>query len=104
MYQALSSRLSQSSRMATFSVQPMSMASAMTSGASPYARQKSRIRRRFLGEKPLALGYALPRYSAAATAAPFSGLALISLPISQYNSICGKDAFISESSAANMAL
>lgn len=90
--------------MATFRVQPMSMVSAMISGTASYAQQKSRIRRRFLGEKPLALGYALPRYSAAATAAPFSGLALTSLPISQYSSICGRDDSISESSAANMAL
>nr|WP_325255340.1 hypothetical protein [uncultured Oscillibacter sp.] len=90
--------------MATFRDQPMSMVSAMTSGASAYARQKSRILRRFLGEKPLELGYALPRYSAAATAAPFSGLALTSLPISQYSSICGRDAFISKSIVANMAL
>ena len=82
----------------------MVMASAMTSGASPYARQKSRIRRRFLGERPLASGYAIERYSAAATAAPFSGLALTSLPISQYSSICVRNTFISESSAANMAL
>ena len=31
------------------------------------------------------------RYSETATAAPFSGLALTSLPISRYNFICGKD-------------
>lgn len=90
--------------MATFRVQPMSMASAIISGALSYARQNSRIRRRFLGEKPLASGYALLRCSAAATAAPFSGLTLTNLPISRYNSICGSDDAIRASSAENIVL
>nr|WP_300681060.1 hypothetical protein [uncultured Acetatifactor sp.] len=44
------------------------------------------------------------RYSAAATAAPFSGLSLTNRPIPQYSSICGRSAAIKASNDVNMAL
>ena len=42
--------------------------------------------------------------SAAATAAPFSEWAQTALPISQYSSICGRSAFMTDSSVANIVL
>jgi len=81
----------------------MVIASAIAFGAFSYVRQNFRIRRRFRGENPEVLGQAPLRYSAAATAAPFSGLPPTSRPISRYSSICGRVSAISVSSAANMA-
>ena len=69
-----------------------------------YNRQKSRIRRTLRGEKPVISGYCSFMNSAAATAAPFSEWAQTALPISQYSSICGRSAFMTDSSVANIVL
>ena len=71
---------------------------------SLYNCQKSRIRRTLRGEKPVISGYCSFRNSAAATAAPFSERAQTILPISQYSSICGRSASMTNPSAANIAL
>jgi len=104
MYQRRSSAVSFASMMTTFCVQFKRSASPSSSGMPLYNCQKSRIRRTLRGEKPVISGYCSFMNSAAATAAPFSEWAQTALPISQYSSICGRSAFMTDSSVANIVL
>lgn len=103
-YQPLSAMVRSASMMTTFCVQFKARAAASKSGVLPYIRWKSRIRRRFRGEKPVASVACAVRYSAAATAAPFSVRSQMILPIRWYSSICGRPAATAALKAANMAL